>query len=296
MNQMITQHRYHLQLKQQQALALYALVDAEFENDGLPVSMYEVNEPDDIWGVAVYADEQLSNEIGTRFAQLLSQNNIDAELECEIIAPTDWVSQTLRELSPVRAGRFLVHGSHDMDAPRPNDIAVRIDAGLAFGTGHHGTTAGCLDLLGSELKRRKFFNPLDLGTGSGVLAIALAKACKLEVLASDIDPVATQVANQNAALNGTGSLVTCVTAAGFNHPKITNRAPYDLVIANILARPLQKLAADFSNNLTPNATVILSGLLPHQQARIVASFQIQGFRFEKSHIRDGWLSLLLRAQ
>ena len=192
-----------------------------------------------------------SNQYKTRIASVLNALKINCEIETEVIYQTDWVEETLRQLSPVRAGRFVIHGSHDKQTIGFNDIGVEIDAGLAFGTGHHGTTAGCLEMLEKELKRRTFSNSLDLGTGSGVLAIALAKATKTKVLASDIDPVSTIVAKENARLNGVGNLVSCVTATGFNHPMITANKPYDLIIANILARPLQQLAHDFS---TPSGT------------------------------------------
>lgn len=291
-----TQHRHYLNAKQPQAIEISDLMDVEFEDDGTPVSLYEVDEDNDIWGVAIYVLEEASAQMRKRMLDALMAGGFDDTIETEIIQPTNWVAKTLRQLAPVRAGRFLVHGSHDLNAPRFNDIGIQIDAGLAFGSGHHGTTAGCLDMLGDELKRRRFHNSLDLGTGSGVLAIALAKACKLDVLATDIDPVSTIVARDNARQNGTGALVTCVAATGFNHNEIRNRAPFDLVIANILARPLQMMAPDFANHLAPDARVILSGLLPHQKARIVAAYRMQSMRFIKAHIRDGWLTLVLEAQ
>ncbi|MCF6320694.1 MAG: 50S ribosomal protein L11 methyltransferase [Rhizobiaceae bacterium] len=292
----MTQHHHSLQANQTQVRKIFDLFDAEFEEDGLPVSSYEIDEKIDLWGISVYTDEHITQLTKTRMTKVLNDNGIDVDINSEIIDDTDWVAKTLRQLNPVRAGRFLIHGSHDKHAARFNDTAINIDAGLAFGTGHHGTTAGCLDMLGVQLKRRKFANILDLGTGSGILAIAAAKATKQRVLASDIDPVATNVARQNARNNGVGNLLTCITAKGFKHREITARAPYDLIIANILARPLQSMARDFALHLAPNATIILSGLLPHQKARIVASFRIQKMYFAKAHIRDGWLTLVLRAK
>lgn len=290
----ITQHRHYIEADIQLAYQINNILDAEFEEDGIAVSLFEVDEADSIWCVSIYVPSEQSDEFKSRMETSLTRNGIRTDIESEKILPTDWVAETLRQLSPVRAGRFLVHGSHDADAVKFNDIAIEIDAGLAFGTGHHGTTAGCLEMLEQELKPRQYFNPLDLGTGSGVLAIAIAKACKREVLASDIDPVATAVAHQNARLNNVGNLVTCITATGFNHREITARTPYDLIIANILARPLQDMARDFALHLAPHGTAILSGLLPHQKARIIAAFRMQGLRFVKAHIRDGWLTLVLR--
>ena len=291
----IIQHRHHLNAEFQLAQIIYDIISAEFEEDGIPVSMFEVDEASRIWCVSIYAPGEFCDEYKSRMARAIDANNIDLEIDTQIIEQTDWVAKSLRQLSPVRAGRFLVHGSHDKDAVRCNDIAINIDAGLAFGTGHHGTTLGCLEMLERELKRRTFYHGLDLGTGSGVLAIALAKATKSPVLASDIDPVATGVARQNARLNRVANLVKPITAAGFNHRQIAAHAPYDLIVANILARPLQQMAVEFGRHLAPDATVILSGLLPHQKARIVAAFQIQLIRFVKAHIRDGWLTLILKS-
>ncbi len=292
----VVQHCHQVNAPQPDAIKIYELMDAEFDLDGLPVSLFEVDEVRDIWCVAIYCDKELSADTKSRFSDVLMNFDATLKVSSEAIGEQDWVANNLLQLSPVRAGRFLVHGSHDKNAPRFNDYAIQIDAGMAFGTGHHGTTAGCLDMLGDELKRQKFFNPLDVGTGSGVLAIAIAKACRVSVLASDIDPVATSVAQQNARINNTHTQLKCVTAAGFNHREITAKAPYDLIIANILARPLQEMAGEFSNHLAPGATVILSGLLPHQQTRIIAHFKIHGMKLIKSHIRDGWLTLVLRAQ
>ncbi len=288
-----TQHRHYIETDIRLAYQINDILDVEFEEDGIAVSLFEVDESKSIWCVSIYVASEQSGDFKTRMKTALAESGIRAEIETETILPIDWIAKTLRQLNPVRAGRFLVHGSHDAQAAKFNDIAIEIDAGLAFGTGHHGTTAGCLEMLEQQLKSRQYFNSLDLGTGSGVLAIAFAKACKKEVLASDIDPVATEVARQNARLNGVGNLVTCVTASGLNHRKIISRTPYDLIIANILARPLQDMAKDFATHLAPGGTAILSGLLPHQKARIVAAFRIQGLRFAKAHIRDGWLTLVL---
>ena len=288
------QHRHYVNADFTLAHHISDLLDNEFEQDGIAVTLFEIDEGKAIWCACIYVLEHLSDQYKSRMVRVLSDNDITNDIHSEIIRPTDWVAKTLRQLSPVRAGRFLIHGSHDNDAVGFNDIAIRIDAGLAFGTGHHGTTAGCLEMLEQQLKSRQFYHPLDVGTGSGVLAIAVAKACKRQVLATDIDPVATQVARQNARLNNVGKWVRCVTAVGFKHRQITARTPYDLIIANILARPLQNMAKDLAAHLAPDGVAILSGLLPHQKARIIAAFQIQNMKFLKAHIRDGWLTLVLK--
>ncbi len=287
------QTRLFLTTNEAKARAMARVLEAEFEEDALPVAAFEVDEAAGIWSVAIYAatDEVAHSE--QRMAAALAAAGLPHEIDRETLGDVDWVATTLAELSPVRAGRFIVHGSHDSHVPRPHEHAILIDAGLAFGTGHHGTTAGCLSMLARVMKRRRYFNALDLGTGSGVLGIAAAKAQPLDVLASDIDPVATMVARENTRLNHVASRVKCVTATGFNHRAFVENGPFDLVLANILARPLEQLARDLAANLARPATVILSGLLPHQKARIVAAYRAQGLRLEKAHVLNGWLTLVL---
>ncbi len=162
-----------------------------------------------------------------------------ATVVTEAIAQQDWVQRSLTGLAPVRAGRFLVHGRHDRDAVRPNDLALEIEAALAFGTGHHGTTRGCLLALDAVLKRRRPRRVVDLGTGTGVLAMAAAKALRTEIFCGDLDPVAVASARTNAVLNGVAPHIRPVVAAGLQHLKLKRNAPYDLILANILARPLE---------------------------------------------------------
>jgi ribosomal protein L11 methyltransferase len=275
------------------ATRIARLLEAELEADAIPVAAFEIDEKTGLWSVSAYVPADEAEIIEKRIAAVLERENLPHGIGREPLDDIDWVAATLSELTPVRSGRFIVHGSHDRHVPRPWQRAMLIDAGLAFGTGHHGTTAGCLDMLGECLKRRDYGNVLDLGTGSGVLAIAVAKSLPARVLASDIDPVAVEVARQNVRINGVSARVECITAAGFNNRRFAGRKPFDLVLANILARPLEMLARDLVRHLDRHATVILSGLLPHQQARIVAAYRAQGLRLVKAHHRDGWLTLVL---
>src|SRR5487761_2424113 len=175
----------------------------------------------------------------------------------------------------------------------PNKLGIEIEAALAFGTGHHGTTRGCLLLLDEVLKAYRPRRVLDLGTGTGVLAIAAAKALHGRVLASDIDPLSVRVAAENARLNGTGDLVETIEASGFSAPQFKRRGPFDLVLANILANPLRQMATPMSRHLAPGALVILSGLLPHQAGAVIAAYRARGLVL-KRHIRiEGWSSLLM---
>lgn len=206
----------------------------------------------------------------------------------------DWVKASLADLVPVSAGRFIVHGSHDRDRVPPNKLGIEIEAALAFGTGHHGTTRGCLLLLDQVLNQRTPKRVLDLGSGTGVLAIAAAKALRRRVLATDIDFRSVIVAGENAHLNGVGTLVEAVHATGFHAPDFAAHGPFGLVMANILANPLRRLAPDMARHLAPQAFVILSGLLPHQANSVVAAYRGAGLKLLKRLQIDGWSSLLMQ--
>ena len=206
----------------------------------------------------------------------------------------DWVAKSLEGLKPVQVGPFAVHGSHDREHFPVNLHRIIIDAGLAFGTGHHGTTAACLLALSRHLKTSRPERVLDLGTGSGVLAIAAAKALRQQVIASDIDPVAVEVAEANARINKARHFVRPFTASGFHHPRFAETGPYDLILANILARPLAKLAPDIRTHLAPGGTAILSGLLKHQARSVLAAYRIQKIIPVSQIIMEGWVTLTLR--
>ncbi len=288
----MTQTCFRAEIEKSEALTLQKIFEDEFEEDGFPVSSFEDLDNPVNWEIAVYCDTDLAEETHTRMAKIAGIAEIKISFEREDLEDIDWVAETLRELTAVRAGRFIVHGSHESHIPRPHEIAVHVNAGLAFGTGHHGTTAGCLDMLSRIIKRKTFYNVLDLGTGSGVLAIAAAKAMPCFVMATDIDPVATETAKYNAKQNGVQAHIECLTSVGFTQARMHEQAPFDLVIANILAKPLQQMALDIVAHTASGGTVILSGLLPHQRTPIIASFRLQGLHLEHSHIRDGWLVLV----
>jgi ribosomal protein L11 methyltransferase len=204
---------------------------------------------------------------------------------------TDWVKASLDGLRPVRAGRFLVHGAHGRAERRANDLALEIEAALAFGTGHHGTTQGCLLMLARELKRRRPRYVLDIGTGTGVLALAAAKAWRRRVVAGDIDAEAIRTARHNARRNGAAALVAFYVGPGVRHAAADRPRRFDLVTANILARPLRRLAPRVARVLAPGGTVILSGLLARDVPGVLAAYAAQGLRLRSRLLIAGWATL-----
>jgi ribosomal protein L11 methyltransferase len=246
------------------------------------------------WHISVHFAEAPNQASVRELVGVAAGDHITGDIAFDIVEARDWVKATLEQLVPVRAGRFIVHGRHDRAKVPPNKIGVEIEAALAFGTGHHGTTRGCLLLLDHVLKAYRPRRVLDLGTGTGVLAISAAKALRIKLLASDIDPLAVKVARENARLNGAGDLVSAIHATGFSAPQFRTRAPFDLVLANILANPLRQMATPMTRHLASSALVILSGLLPHQAQSVVAAYRARGLVLERHIQIEGWSGLLMR--
>lgn len=277
-----------------EARRIHNFLERDFGESGVAVSLDERG--DERWSVEAYFEAGEPETLAASLRDRLGGDAFGAPLAVELVAERNWVAAGLEALPPVRAGRFLVHGSHHRGRLPSGYVPIEIDAAEAFGTGHHATTAGCLKVLERLAKRRRFAHPLDLGTGSGILAIALAKMLRQPVLATDIDKVATRVATANAVLNGVGPLVRFITAAGVDHATIRRAAPFDLVVANILAEPLCELAPQLPAIIARNGFLVLSGLLAHQRERIVASYVAQGFALESARRFDGWLVIMLRAR
>ena len=250
--------------------------------------------PDGRWAVTMHfadpPDQSLVRELVTN----ATNEEIAESIAFDTVEAKDWVKASLEDLVPVPAGRFVVHGQHDRSRVAPNKLGIEIEAALAFGTGHHGTTRGCLLLLDHVLKAWRPRRVLDLGTGTGVLAIAAARALHETILASDIDPLSVKVARENSRLNGSGHLVQAIRATGFSAPQFAQAGPFDLVLANILANPLRQMATPMARHLAPSALVILSGLLTAQASGVIAAYRARGL-VPVRHLRiEGWSSLLLR--
>ncbi|MFL6689532.1 MAG: 50S ribosomal protein L11 methyltransferase [Alphaproteobacteria bacterium] len=215
------------------------------------------------------------------------------EVHVALLPDTNWIKLSQEGLPPVRAGRFFIYGAHDQGEVPLGAIPIRIEAGLAFGTGHHETTALCLGVLSDLARRRRFINVLDLGCGTGLLAIGAAKLWRRPVVASDIDPVATEVTRANARANDEPKLVQAVIADGLASPALAARAPYDLILANILAEPLTRLAPEIAKSLARGGMLVLSGLLRWQENLVLSFYRPHGLVLR--HIRrDGsWSALVL---
>lgn len=212
------------------------------------------------------------------------------------IAPVvekDWVAESERSLPALRVGPYFVFGSHIRENLPADAIAIKIDAGLAFGTGNHETTQGCLQALEGVFAERMPENPIDIGTGSGILAIAIAKRCGVRVMASDIDPIAVDVARENAAINGVDEQIECLVSDGVDDEAVGRQAPYDLAVANIVANPLIALAEGIAKIMAEDGTIILSGILNEQAASVAAAYAAQGIA-ETTRIELGeWTTLVL---
>ncbi len=215
------------------------------------------------------------------------------EIAIEPLPPVDWLAENRRSFPPIRAARYFIHGSHFAGVAPPGRIAIRMDAGLAFGAGSHGSTRGCLLALDSLAERVTPARPLDLGCGSGILAIAVARTWGAAVVAADMDVDAVGVTRENAARNGVGDLVRAVESVGFAAPEVAASAPFDLVCANILLGPLVALAPILAHHLAPDGLAVLSGVLVEQEAELLAAYHATGLLPMDRVAVEGWLTVVL---
>ncbi len=272
--------------------AAYALGDAMENMDPAPtgVGVFEMEDGSGLWEVGGYFEAAPDGaSLAVLAAAMGAKDFVVSELP-----ETDWVAHVRRELAPVEAGRFFVYGSHDADKVPDRVEPLLIEAAMAFGTGHHGTTLGCLKAL-DRLAGEGFegHNVVDIGCGTAVLAMAAARIWPDTVLASDIDEVAVDVAQANVAANGLQGRVNCVEAAGFDHPDLAAKAPFDLVFANILKGPLVALAPEMAEALQPNGYAILSGILNEQADDVIAVYARSGINLISREVIGDWSTLTL---
>ena len=271
-----------------EAEAAASAIDVDLELEGATYSILEEDEDAGRWRIDGYprSDEEADafRRVLAGFAQLV--------VATETLADADWLAMALSGLPPVRAGRFFVYGLHDLGRTPINTVNLRIEAGAAFGTGHHGTTVGCLVAYDRLLKKQRYRRVLDVGCGTGILAIAAAKCGAAVAVGTDIDPVSVRISRENAMLNQ--ARARFVHADGLGHRSVRDQAPYDLVFANILARPLVTLAQPIRGALKPGGTAILSGLLRSQERLVRAAYLARGFTLVSRIHRDAWAALVLR--
>jgi ribosomal protein L11 methyltransferase len=269
------------------ARAAEAAIDADPLLEAATYSIIEEDEARGVWRIDAFPT--LPSE-ARRFAAILAQHPA-LRTTTQRLADADWLAMALSGLPPVRAGRFFVYGVHDRGRVPNHAVGLRIEAGAAFGTGHHGTTVGCLIAYHDLLKRRRFKRVLDVGAGTGVLAIAAARTGSAVTVGTDIDPVSVRIARGNAKVNRAASRFA--PADSLDHRLVSRAAPYDLVFANILARPLVHLSQDIRRALRPGGTAILSGLLRVQARHVLAAYLARGFHLERRLNRDAWATLVL---
>ena len=244
------------------------------------------------WAVEAHFAIEPDREKVAALVRAAAGEAVARAIRFEILQPKDWIAASLAGLAPVLLGRFVVHGGHDRIKVASNQIGIEIEAALAFGSGHHGTTQGCLIALERIAKTKRPQRILDVGTGSGVLAIAAARAWHRAVVASEIDPLSVMIARANAEANRAGGYVRVVQAAGVNAPAIRGQR-YDLVVANILLPVLQRLALPVRLLAAKRATIVLSGLLPEQANAALAVWRAQGFALSRRDLIEGWVTLTL---
>ena len=256
--------------------------------EGATYSILEEDEDRGIWRIDAFPNDE--DDVRGIEARLKAHEGLTVTVEK--LADADWLALSLSGLPPVRAGGFFIYGAHDQGGAPKNTVNLKIDAGAAFGTGHHGTTVGCLIAFDELLKREQFERVLDVGCGTGVLAIAAAKTGSKISVGTDIDQPSVRIANENAKLNMADARF--VHAFGLNDRKVRQHGPYDLVFANILAPPLVSLSQDIKNALKLGGVAILSGLLRTQERRVSAAYLSRGFILERRIHRDAWSALVLR--
>lgn len=263
-------------------------IDETITLEGATYSILEEDEDRDIWRIDAYPTTR--EEADGIVAALAG---FDLETTVEDLMDADWIAMSLSGLPPVRAGRFFVYGAHDKGKVPEDTINLRIEAGAAFGTGHHGTTVGCLEAFEAVLVGEGApAKVLDVGTGTGVLGIAAARTGSAVVIGTDIDEPSVRISAENAEINQ--AKATFVEDGDLSHTEVTGHAPYDLVFANILARPLIELAGPINGLLRPGGTAILSGLLRSQEDEVLAAWKPLGFEVDQIIHHDAWTALRLR--
>ncbi len=257
------------------------MLDSNDDNSDWRIEGFTGAEPDRDALARAFAKTAKACGIGTPKAKI------------KLVPPTDWLAENLADFPPRRIGRYFFHGSQDESPPPAGSVAIRLDAGAAFGSGEHPSTAGCLMALDRLARGRRFRRPLDMGCGSGILTLAMAATWKVPIVASDIDPEAVRVTARNAKNNGVGRRVLAVHGPGYRTPAVREGGPYDLICANILTRPLCDMARDAAGMLTGNGVMLLSGLVERDTMRVIRRHRVHGLNLMRTLTLEGWITIVM---
>lgn len=275
--------------------AAVGTAEESFSDLATSIANFETDEENGIWTFElICAEKPDESEINRRLLLISELHGIALpQVSIEQLVQADWLLQVARDFPPLSIGRFFVHGAHVEELPNPSSISIQVDAGAAFGSGEHGTTRCCLEALQWLAQSRRFPKILDMGTGSGILAIAAAKLWKTDVLAVDLDPVSVRVTNENCKINRVRRFIKTGVSDGYSAMQVNRGAPYDLIIANILARPLIAFAPYLKQNLADGGVAVLSGLLVSQEKQVLAAHRVHGLSLKKKFTHQGWCTLVI---
>ncbi|MBT3305119.1 MAG: 50S ribosomal protein L11 methyltransferase [Alphaproteobacteria bacterium] len=250
---------------------------------------------DGLWSIEGFTGAEPDPQaIKRAFAKAAGQAGIDSPRpKIDLVPPRDWVAENLADFPPVLIGRYFIHGSHFDGTPPAGSKTILLDSGTAFGSGEHPSTAGCLTVLDQLARHRHFRRPLDMGCGSGILSLAIAKTWRVPVVSCDIDPESARVTTVNAARNGVTRLVRAVAGPSYQTPIVAQGRPFDLIVANILARPLQKMAGDLAHVLAPGGVAVLSGLLRRDARLVINPHRAHGLKLVRTHSIGDWVTFVM---
>lgn len=283
------QIKIYLHTTSAEANSLDSLFSFFAEESGYPIGVSEINEKKDIFEFFIYLPEEQEAEVIAYFAE--NAPSYMDKVKIEKLDDINWVAHSLAGLKPIEAGCFFIYGSHDKERVPEDKIAIQIEANQAFGTGHHETTHCCLEYISQYTTETIPNKVLDLGTGSGILAIALAKLGCKNVYATDIDAVALKIAQENFVINSVANQIQSTVADGFTHEFLETNAPYDLIVSNILAGPLVELAPQMISKLAPNGRIILSGILASQKDWVLDTYVKSGLCYKSTKFLGDWVAL-----
>lgn len=291
------QIRLFMQLHEALARNYFNLIEQIFENEDYALSIVQLDEQINLYEISLYCFAKHKDKIIKQLEHAAEKLHITLNIQKEILPDIDWVQHSLKGLKPVETDSFFIFGNHDKDLVKSNKINIEIEANQAFGTGHHHTTLGCLILLEKYLTKN-IKNILDIGTGTGILSMAIAmhqvnKNILPSIIASDIDPLAIKIASGNFTLNNVSKYITPIIAAGISDKQILGHNPFDLIVANILAKPLIELAKDIKNIIHSNSYVILSGILNTQTNDVIAEYSKHNFKIIEILEKEEWVALIL---